>query len=203
MKTDVTLIVSEALTALEETAPASQVSELPTSADVLEWLVEESVRAVLMTAPITSLTGVLGLGNQINWDSSTTGHIVLPDDFFRLIEFRMTDWKRSVFTPLVPGSEEYDCQSDEQSPWRGSPDFPAVTITASPLGRTLRFISCLNDLAKVEKFLYLPLPYVDTDGRIDVPPLCRRAVVYEMARRFCILRGDNERAEAFKTFNTR
>lgn len=201
MRTDVTLLVSEALTALEETIPVSQVSELPTSADILESLVEESVRDVLMSAPITSLTGVLGLGNQINWDSSTTGHIVLPDDFFRLIEFRMSDWKRSVFAPVVPGSEEYDCQTDEQSPWRGSPDFPVVAITTTLSGKTLRFNSCLNELAKVEKFLYLPLPVVDADGRIDVPPLCRRAVVYEMARRFCLLRGEKERAETFKTFN--
>lgn len=195
MKTDVSTIVDMALVALDET-PASPGLECaaPSLESILRMTVEEAAVCVLLAAPPALLSGLLACGNTVAWHGDASGHIVLPGDFLRLIEFRMSDWKRSVFSPVKTGSDIHMLQQKGQSPWRGNPDFPVCALSRKEMGMVLEFWSCADELARVDRFLYLQRPAVNDDGIIDIPELCLRPVVYEAARRAAMLHGDTDRA---------
>ena len=60
----------------------------------------DAVRLVEMEAPATMLESGHDFGDNIFIGEDGKGFVILPEDFMRLISFRMSDWKRTVFEAI-------------------------------------------------------------------------------------------------------
>ena len=58
-------------------------------------LLDECAKEVLQKAPVSRLDGV-SENVEVHANKDGSGYIVLPDNFIRLLEFKMAGWKRAV-----------------------------------------------------------------------------------------------------------
>lgn len=119
--------------------------------------------------------------DNVFWTTDGKGFIILPNDFMRLVAFRMSDWKRTVFEAISENDPQYALQSSKWKGICGNPDKPVCAIVRRSEGKVLEFYSCLDETASVVQATYVPIPKIDIDGGIDIPEDCYRAIVYRAA----------------------
>ena len=146
----------------------------------------DAVRLVEMEAPLFMLESGHDFAERdscssVFWGEDGKGFIILPEDFMRLICFRMSDWRRAVFEAISEGDPRYALQSSRFRGICGNVERPVVAIVRRGEGTVLEFYSCRDDRATVAQASYLPLPGIDRDGGIDVAGDCYRAAVYRAA----------------------
>ena len=142
----------------------------------------DAVRLVEMEALLSMLESGHDFGEQDIYINKTgKGFIILPDDFMRLIAFRMSDWTRTVYEAISESDPQYALQSSRFKGICGNPEKPVVAIVRRAEGKVLEFYSCRTDEATVAQAVYLPYPRIDADGGIDVAEDCYRAAVYRAA----------------------
>ena len=149
--------------------------------DIVRSKIVEAVRRVLTEAPVHLLDGGVPFGDAIFWRSKGSGWTLLPEDFMRLIIFKMSDWERPVYEPITAADPRYELQFSRYRGLRGNPQKPVVAIVSRAEGRALELFSCKDAGATVEQAVYLPLPRVDCDGGIEIPERCYTSVVYQTA----------------------
>lgn len=147
--------------------------------EIVRSKIEESVRRVVTAAPVHLLDGGVPFGDAVYWRSKGSGWILLPDDFLRLIIFKMSDWERPVYQPITAADPAYELQHSRYKGLRGNPQKPVVAIVCRAQGRVLELYSCKDRTATVEQAVYMPLPRVDCDGGIEIPERCYKSAVYE------------------------
>jgi len=153
--------------------------------DIIKYSLLDAARIVETNAPSYLLDAGESFASQsVIWKGSKgygAGTIVLPEDFMRLVSFKMSDWTHSVNGAVTQESEAYLMQQSEYPGIRGCPQKPVVAIINAPAGLSLEFYSCMGGAGvSVEHAQYLPYPNI-TYGSID---LCRRlkdAIVYYAA----------------------
>lgn len=123
----------------------------------------------------------IGDSSGIFWGEDGKGFIILPDDFMRLLSFRMSDWKRTVFEAISETDPRYALQSSRFAGICGNPEKPVVAVVRRSEGLVLEFYSCRDNSATVAQAAYMPFPRVDRHGGIDVAEGCYRAAVYRAA----------------------
>ena len=148
--------------------------------DIIRSKIEEGVRLVVGAAPLYMLDGGSTFGDAVYWRKDYSGWVLLPEDFFRLVVFKMSDWERPVYKAITPDSPQYNVQHSRYKGLRGTPQKPVVAICVRQEGRVLELYSCNDNTATVEQALYMPLPKED-DGYINIPERCYRSAVYEIA----------------------
>ncbi len=141
----------------------------------------EAVRRVDCSAPLHLLDGGSTFGDAVYWRDQQSGWVLLPDDFMRLMVFKMSDWERPVYEAITAGDAQYQLQFSRYKGLRGTPQKPVVAIVTRQEGRVLELFSCKDDTATVEQALYLPLPAIDEDKGINIPERCYESVVYTTA----------------------
>lgn len=154
----------------------------------------DAVRMVEMEAPLTMLESghdLMGCaeacpldknsGRGIFWGEDGKGFIILPEDFMRLISFRMSDWQRTIYEAITESDPQYALQSSRFKGICGNPEKPVVAVVRRSEGKVLEFYSCNSENATVAQATYLPYPRIDRDGGIDVAEECYRAAVYRAA----------------------
>ena len=146
----------------------------------------DAVRLVETEAPLFMLESGHDFGecdtcSSIFWGEDGKGFIILPDDFMRLISFRMSDWTRTVHEAISESDPQYALQSSRFKGICGNPEKPVVAIVRRSEGKVLEFYSCKTEEASVAQATYLPIPKIDRDGGIDVAEDCYRAAVYRAA----------------------
>lgn len=109
------------------------------------------------------------------------GFIILPNDFMRLISFRMSDWTRTIYEAITESDPQYALQSSRFKGICGNPEKPVVAVVRRSEGKVLEFYSSRDNSATVVQATYLPVPKIDHDGGIDVAEGCYRAAVYRAA----------------------
>lgn len=145
--------------------------------EAIASVLAEAVRDVVMEAPNNLLESGHEISGEVYWLGDGAGMIILPDDFMRLVCFRMSDWDRAVFDPMAADSPAYGLQSSRFPGLRGNPRKPAAAVVRRSEGLVLEFWSCPGEDAHVAQGAYIPWPHVDRHGGIDVPrPLYRGAV---------------------------
>lgn len=149
--------------------------------EIIRSKIVEAVRRVLTVAPIHLLDGGEPFGDAVFWRSKASGWILLPDDFMRLLIFKMSDWERPVYEPITAGDPQYQVQFSRYKGLRGNPQKPVVAIVSRAEGRALELFSCKNESATVEQAVYLPLPKIDEYGGIEIPERCYMSAIYETA----------------------
>lgn len=154
----------------------------------------EGVRRIELAAPAYLLEEGHNFGDAIYWCDRGSGRIGLPDDFMRLITFKMSDWDRAVFDVITPSDPRYALQSSRSRGIRGNVQRPIVAIVNMPWGKALEFYSCKSNEATVERATYLPYPEIDCTGGVDISERCYEAVIYQISALVLISYGQSEQA---------
>lgn len=149
--------------------------------DIIRSKIVEAVRRTITNAPIHLLDGGVPFGDAVYWRNQYSGWILLPEDFMRLMIFKMSDWERPVYEPITAADPQYQLQFSRYKGLRGNPQKPVVAICSRTEGRVLELYSCNDDTATVEQALYMPLPKIDDDDGIMIPERCYTSAVYQTA----------------------
>lgn len=166
--------------------------------EIIRSKIPEAVRRTHCEAPVYMLEEGHDFGDTVYWDEMESGHILLPDDFMRLIVFRMSDWERPVYAAITPADREYALQSSRYKGIRGTAQKPVCAIVNRPEGKALEFYSCKSEDAYVAEGMYLPYPEVDAEGGIDICERCRTAIVYMAAALTCTALGEPVKCNLMK-----
>ena len=141
----------------------------------------DAVRMVEMEAPLNLLEQGHLFGDAVTWLDGGKGWILLPDDFMRLVVFKMSDWNYPVSEAITQDDPTY---SRQWSKWKGicgNPERPVVALVNRAEGNVLEFFSCKDETATVDQAVYVPLPKIDENGGIDVSEKCYESAVYRAA----------------------
>lgn len=142
----------------------------------------DAVKLVETEAPHNKLESGHKFGDcSLFMNGDGSGMVILPSDFMRLVSFRMSDWRRTVFEAIDESDPLYLRQSSAFAGIRGNPEKPVCAIVRRSEGKVLEFYSCRDDGARISQASYLPYPRIDMDGGIDVSEECYRAAVYRAA----------------------
>lgn len=150
--------------------------------DIIYAKLTDAVRIVSMEAPLHLLEHGHHFGRKnIFWNDMSKGWIILPEDFMRLVIFKMSDWQRPVTDAI---SEDDPLYLRQFSKWKGicgNPEKPVVAIINRAEGKVLEFYSCKDNTATIEQDIYVPYPVIDSYGGIDISERCYKAAVYRAA----------------------
>ena len=167
--------------------------------DIIRSKIVEAVRRVESSAPVHYLEEGHVFGDAIYWENNGSGWTLLPDDFMRLVAFRMSDWERTCYGAISVDDPLYDLQSSRYKGVRGNVQKPVCAVVMRPEGKVLEFYSCNSEEAYVKRASYIPYPEIDEDEGIDISERCYTAVVYMTAALVLTAYGDNERATQLTT----
>lgn len=162
--------------------------------EIVRGKIEAAARIVTAQAPRQLLDGGRPLGDAVFWRENGAGWTLLPDDFMRLLIFKMCDWERPVYEAITEEDARYGMQYSRYGGLRGNPQKPVVAIVRRSVGLVLEFFSCRSREAHVEQGLYLPLPRLDRGDGIEIPPRLYSSVVYEAAALVALSIGEREMA---------
>lgn len=178
---------SEELLALEDIETLSM-------EDIIESKVVEAVRRVESVAPINMLESGHNLIDSLFWNGDGSGFVVLPDDFMRLMAFKMSDWERVVTDAITVDDPMYAKQSSRYKGIRGNKQKPVCAIVNRPEGRVLEFYSCDNESATMEMGVYRPYPKIDEYKGVEISERCYMAVVYVIGALTLMTYGATDKA---------
>lgn len=130
---------------------------------IIESKIEDAARIVESNAArhlLNDSVGYYGLDySKIQWNGEdTTGFVPLPDDFMRLLLFKMSDWAYAITDAITPDDPTYARQHSRYGGVRGNSQRPVVAIVERPSGLALEFFSCKTQDAKIESAYYIPYP---------------------------------------------
>ena len=105
--------------------------------------------------------------------------VKLPEDYLRLIYFRMSDWPRGVTEPLAADGDSLALRLGRS--WRmfGRRATPAVAVAHSGHGRSLRVLGTIEG-STVAEAQYVPVPQVE-NGYIELPSRLMHPVAARLA----------------------
>lgn len=196
-------LVREARIAIDRNANSTPLASLGdvdtlTVDEIIRSKVEDAARLVEENAAHELLDAGKPFAASVTWENNVAGYgagrVMLPDDFMRLVTFRMSDWYRPVTEAITEEHPIYSMQSSRYAGVRGNPQRPVVAIVHGTAGKELEFYACsAGPGVRVDKARYLPLPKV-VDGEIDLCPKLQRAVVYRMASMACAIVGASDLA---------
>ena len=165
--------------------------------EIIRSKVCEGVDYVHSLAPYDLLEQGHNFGySDLHWRELESGFVLLPDDFLRLVVFRMSDWERPVFVPITVDSPQYRSQRSRWKGLRGTVQRPVCAVVQRPEGLSLEFYSSKDTGATVDKAVYIPKAAVDADGGVDISERCYRAAVYAIGMLTLVATGEADRAEA-------
>lgn len=189
MQFEVEQIIKEVRVALDrnnDSAPLIATDDIDTLTldEIIESKIAEATRIVEVNAPTFLLEGGKDFANSVDWlgeVGKSSGRIHLPDDFLRLVSFKMSDWVRAVSVVITDDHPLYEMQSSRYPGIRGCPQDPIVAIVTQPIGQVLEFYSCDGgEDVYIQRARYIPIPKIE-DGHIDICEKLRPAVVHYTA----------------------
>lgn len=162
--------------------------------EIIRSKIVEAVRSVESAAPVHFLEEGHDFGDAVYWGELESGWVLLPDDFMRLIAFRMSDWERTVYAAISVDDPLYAKQSSRYKGIRGNVQKPVCAIVNRAEGKALEFYSCNNTDAYVSRASYVPYPHIDEDDGIDISERCYTAVIYTTAALVLTTYGEANKA---------
>ncbi len=120
----------------------------------IDNLLDESAKNVLLDAPLEILNSVHCANAAVGSDN--VGYVVIPDDFLRLVSFKMAEWEREVTKAITASNPKYKLQKNKFT--RGGVSKPVVVFTQrisndAPV-KVLEYYS-VNSSHEIEQFLYV------------------------------------------------
>lgn len=166
---------------------------------IIESKIVEAVQRVHQEAPYYLLEAGKNFADRaVYWNTNdTSGWLILPNDFMRLVVYEMSDWERPVYGAISTLDPEYAKQRSRVKGIRGCAERPVVAIGMRPVGKVLEFYASKEADAQITKAVYVPYPVVDEYGGIDISERLYKAVVYTAAALTLISCGESERAKDY------
>lgn len=162
--------------------------------EIIYSKIEDGVKAIESISPLSYLESGYNFGETIYWNDNGTGWIILPENFLRLISFKMSDWQRTLYSAITEQDPEYALQASEFAGIRGNAERPVIAIVNRSVGTVLEFYSSKDNTAKVEQAVYLPMPQI-IDEMIEICDKCYRASIYMIAGLTLQACNDNQATE--------
>ena len=203
-------LVKEVRITLDENQTESAYLESNTDNMELDEIIRskliDAARSVIETAPVDLLeASVLPTGTEaIHTNEDGSGYVELPDDFLRLVRFKLKNWKRAVIYVEEEGSEGDEIQRNEFT--RGTYIKPACVFSHDSGGnRIMEYFTAGKGSSggydhTVETALYVPVPSIDNSGgsgTIGIPHLLRPCIVNYCAGLTEVTRGNTQQADVF------
>lgn len=120
---------------------------------IIESLLDESAREVLLKAPFTRLEITSASPAAVANDDKETGYIQAPDDYLRLVSFRMSDWQRPVVELAIKGDNISMRQYNKHV--RGGVAKPVGVLSRNAKGPVIEYFSTVAATHSVAEFLYI------------------------------------------------
>lgn len=139
--------------------------------------IPQAARLVVLRAPLHLLGWGIPFGEAVEWLTDYSGHTILPDDFLRLLSFKMDDWSQPITEIIESGTPEYERQQCPFAGIRGNASHPTCAIVHTPTGLMLEWYGSNSNNAHIATAQYLPVPRIDALGRIVIPEKVYAAVV--------------------------
>lgn len=149
--------------------------------EIIRSKILEAVERVHTEAPAYKLEGGHNFGDEVYWGELESGWVLLPDDFMRLVVFKMDDWERAVYSAISVDDAEYALQRSRFKGIRGTSQRPVCAVAIRPEGKVLEFYSCKSTDAQVSRAVYMPYPAIDAHGGVDISERCYHDVVNAVA----------------------
>jgi len=121
---------------------------------VIDALLDAGVKEILLMAPIHLLTATdfyTDSNPNTTDNGDNTGSIVLPDDFLRLVSFKMSCWLRPVNRAISESDSKYKLQFNAYT--RGGIAKPVVAIRNDGSQKILEYFSVVNNNHDVDTAL--------------------------------------------------
>lgn len=164
--------------------------------EIIESKIEDAAKMIELSAPLYLLGTGEYFSDDITWEDRETaigGSIELPNDFMRLITFKMSDWDYAVTSAISEDDPTYAQQKSRFGGIRGNTQKPVVAITNQETGLVLEFYSCNSDDATIDRARYLPLPKI-ANNQIDLCDRLKPAIVYYIAYLTALSIGNGDAA---------
>lgn len=178
-------------------------SELNTIIDKVTPL---SVRNVHIGAPYRMLEGEdVTSDSNLVVDGMDVGHILLDDDFLRLVKVRIGAWKVPVTEVITEDSPEYRMQ---QNPYtRGTTRKPvcALVYTADDEGVLqpwLELYVCPDSGDNPTSVVILREPKWEEENKIKVCPKLENSILMQITGQVLLALGEEQRAQTFLSLST-
>lgn len=149
--------------------------------ELIRSKIEQAVDSVESVAPLKLLESGHNFGEELYWEGNGIGFVLLPDDFRRLVSFKMSDWDMAVYSPIGPEHPLYGRQRSAIAAVRGNVHHPVCAIVPRAEGMALEFFASRDENAAVVQAVYIPRREIDKEGRIDFSEKCYDAVVAYVA----------------------
>ena len=122
---------------------------------IIAELLDESAMEVLLKAPFYRLDITTGFVDaEMDANDEKIGMIYLPDDFIRLVSFKMASWLQPVTSFALPGDPVAIKQSNKYI--RGGVAKPVAVLYKSEVGGMVHYYSVPSkDDHIVDSFLYI------------------------------------------------
>lgn len=150
-------------------------------------LLDECCSEVLAKAPAWRLTGAFCMNPAID-ETESCGYVEVPDDFIRLLEFKMTEWHRPVTVAYEAGSDMALKQYNRFM--RGGVCKPACVLSHHRSRRVIEYFSVASKHT-VERFIYVPLCPAE-----ELPASLQDVLVWFCASRVLLVTGRAAEATA-------
>lgn len=204
MSYSVSAIIGDVRKALDENEVidaliVTEVSTLGLDA-IITQKITDAVRSVTESAPSHLLDSGIDLAQNVVWHSSTIGsgygYVSLPDDFMRLVVFKMSDWARPVVEPISDTDPRYFLQKSRFPGIRGNTEKPVCAITTNASGKVMEFYSCTGGATvSLSVAKYIPYPKI-TNGTIDICAKLYIPSIYYCAGLVALTLKDQQQAQA-------
>lgn len=166
--------------------------------DIIKSRIVDAVRSIHESASSDMLDDGLNIGSTPVTLQDGSGYIPLPDDFMRMVIFKLVTWSRPVIVPIADTDPLYFAQRSRFIGIRGGTDKPVCAITTGVNGRVLEFFSVVpGTSAVIEKAKYLPLPRIE-DDTIKVCRKLLQPIRYECAGLVALSVKDQNAASFFE-----
>ena len=169
--------------------------------EIIRSKMPDAVRGIVEMCPVSLLNAdALTLADDDRTENEDgIGFVVLPNDFLRLVSFKLASWNRSVTS--VADEESPTGLMQRNAFTRGTPMKPVCVLSHKADGRrVLEYFTASGGNDTVERALYVPNPSIVTeDGneKISIPHLLRASIVNYCAGLACLSRGDAEQGDLF------
>lgn len=197
MKISLDTIVSYVLKKLDENEEIAREKESygisgTALVDLIEDLFEEVACDVILEAECRETGDCKEGEGEVEWDGPGRGSVSLPDDFLRLVRFRMSDWRRGVTKVIEYGSASYDLRFWSRRESGDVRKSPAVAIRGGFGVKILEFIGSKDPGAYVEELGYIPVPRPDAEGMVVIPERLVPKITDRLAERVRRIRNQTE-----------
>lgn len=144
---------------------------------LIESKIEDGVRRILTECSVEYLESGHNFGERLVRDGEGRGHIILPDDFLRLIYFKMSDWSRGVSEAISEQDVQYQYQRSRYRCLRGNSERPVVAIVRRAEGLVLEYYSTKGEDTPISQAVYRPIPRLE-GGLIEIEERLYRGCIY-------------------------